>query len=104
MLKRTVACGTNWRHLEARGKKLGIIGYGHIGTQLGILAESLGMYVYFYDIENKLPLGNATQVQHLSDLLNMSDVVSSACTRESVHQKYDGRERNFTNEARLAAD
>ena len=61
---------------EARGKKLGIIGYGHIGTQLGILAESLGMYVYFYDIENKLPLGNATQVQHLSDLLNMSDVVS----------------------------
>mgnify|MGYP000098849632 CR=1 FL=1 len=61
---------------EARGKKLGIIGYGHIGTQLGILAESLGMHVYFYDIENKLPLGNATQVQHLSDLLNMSDVVS----------------------------
>ncbi|WP_435952218.1 phosphoglycerate dehydrogenase [Dryocola sp. BD626] len=61
---------------EARGKKLGIIGYGHIGTQLGILAEALGMHVYFYDIENKLPLGNATQVQHLSDLLNMSDVVS----------------------------
>ena len=58
------------------GKKLGIIGYGHIGTQLGILAESLGMHVFFYDIENKLPLGNATQVQHLSDLLNMSDVVS----------------------------
>jgi D-3-phosphoglycerate dehydrogenase len=61
---------------EARGKKLGIIGYGHIGTQLGILAESLGMNVFFYDIESKLPLGNATQVQHLSDLLNMSDVVS----------------------------
>ncbi len=61
---------------EARGKKLGIIGYGHIGTQLGILAESLGMHVFFYDIESKLPLGNATQVQHLSDLLNMSDVVS----------------------------
>lgn len=61
---------------EARGKKLGIIGYGHIGTQLGILAEGLGMHVYFYDIENKLPLGNAHQVRHLSDLLNMSDVVS----------------------------
>ena len=61
---------------EARGKKLGIIGYGHIGMQLGVLAESLGMHVYFYDIESKLPLGNATQVQHLSDLLNMSDVVS----------------------------
>ncbi|PKH22664.1 phosphoglycerate dehydrogenase [Enterobacterales bacterium CwR94] len=61
---------------EARGKKLGIIGYGHIGMQLGVLAESLGMHVYFYDIENKLPLGNATQVRHLSELLNMSDVVS----------------------------
>jgi D-3-phosphoglycerate dehydrogenase len=61
---------------EARGKKLGIIGYGHIGMQLGVLAESLGMHVFFYDIENKLPLGNASQVRHLSDLLNMSDVVS----------------------------
>ncbi|MBD2780015.1 phosphoglycerate dehydrogenase [Xenorhabdus sp. 42] len=61
---------------EARGKKLGIIGYGHIGTQLGILAESIGLNVYFYDIENKLPLGNAQQVHHLSELLNMSDVVS----------------------------
>ncbi|QKJ88546.1 D-3-phosphoglycerate dehydrogenase [Paramixta manurensis] len=61
---------------EARGKKLGIIGYGHIGMQLGVLAESLGMHVFFYDIENKLPLGNATQVRHLSDLLNMSDIVS----------------------------
>ncbi len=61
---------------EVRGKKLGIIGYGHIGTQLGILAENIGMDVYFYDIENKLPLGNAHQVRHLSELLNMSDVVS----------------------------
>ncbi|MDR0806814.1 MAG: phosphoglycerate dehydrogenase [Enterobacteriaceae bacterium] len=61
---------------EARGKILGIIGYGHIGTQLGILAESIGMKVMFYDIENKLPLGNAQQVHHLSDLLNMSDVVT----------------------------
>ncbi|AKH64354.1 MULTISPECIES: phosphoglycerate dehydrogenase [Photorhabdus] len=61
---------------EVRGKKLGIIGYGHIGTQLGILAESIGMDVYFYDIENKLPLGNAHQIRHLSELLNMSDVVS----------------------------
>ncbi|WPC73737.1 phosphoglycerate dehydrogenase [Vibrio porteresiae] len=61
---------------EARGKKLGIIGYGHIGTQLSILAESLGMYVYFYDIENKLTLGNATQVHTMSELLNMCDVVT----------------------------
>ncbi|CAG21438.1 putative phosphoglycerate dehydrogenase [Photobacterium profundum SS9] len=42
---------------EARGKRLGIVGYGHIGTQLGILAENLGMRVYYYDIENKLSLG-----------------------------------------------
>jgi D-3-phosphoglycerate dehydrogenase len=63
---------------EGRGKKLGIIGYGHIGTQLGILAESIGMRVYFYDIENKLPLGNAQQIQHLSELLNMSDVCDAA--------------------------
>ncbi|MGL5105401.1 MAG: phosphoglycerate dehydrogenase [Plesiomonas shigelloides] len=61
---------------EARGKKLGIIGYGHIGTQLGILAEAVGLNVFFYDIETKLPLGNDTQVSSLTDLLNMSDVVS----------------------------
>lgn len=61
---------------EARGKRLGIIGYGHIGTQLGILAENLGMRVYFYDIENKLSLGNATQVHNMTDLLNKCDVIS----------------------------
>ncbi|MDV5171476.1 phosphoglycerate dehydrogenase [Photobacterium rosenbergii] len=61
---------------EARGKRLGIIGYGHIGTQLGILAENLGMKVYFYDIENKLSLGNATQVPSLTELLNKCDVIS----------------------------
>ena len=61
---------------EARGKKLGIIGYGHIGTQLGILAESLGMKVYFYDVENKLTLGNAIQVETKKELLNMCDVIS----------------------------
>ncbi len=61
---------------EVRGKKLGIIGYGHIGSQLSIIAESLGMDVYFYDIENKLPLGNAKQVRSLEELLNSCDVVS----------------------------
>ena len=61
---------------EARGKRLGIIGYGHIGTQLGILAENLGMKVYYYDIENKLSLGNATQVMTMSELLNKCDVIS----------------------------
>ncbi|GAM57160.1 D-3-phosphoglycerate dehydrogenase [Vibrio ishigakensis] len=61
---------------EARGKRLGIIGYGHIGTQLGIIAENLGMRVYFYDIENKLSLGNATQIPTMAELLNKCDVIS----------------------------
>ena len=61
---------------EARGKTLGIIGYGHIGTQLSILAEHLGMRVQFFDIENKLVLGNSTQVKTLKQLLNTSDVIS----------------------------
>lgn len=61
---------------EARGKTLGIIGYGHIGTQLSILAEHLGMRVRFFDIEDKLVLGNSEQVKSLDDLLAMSDVVS----------------------------
>lgn len=61
---------------EIRGKKLGIIGYGSIGTQLSVLAEALGMHVYYYDVVAKLPLGNATQVATLHELLAMSDVVS----------------------------
>lgn len=60
---------------EARGKTLGIIGYGHIGTQLSIMAEQLGMRVQFYDIESKLVLGNATQVD-LATVLKTSDVIS----------------------------
>ncbi len=47
---------------EIRGKKLGIVGYGSIGTQLSVLAEALGMQVFFYDVVTKLPLGNATQI------------------------------------------
>lgn len=61
---------------EARGKTLGIIGYGHIGTQLSILAEHLGMRVQFYDIEDKLVLGNSMQVKSLDKLLSTSDVVT----------------------------
>ncbi|MCL1065963.1 phosphoglycerate dehydrogenase [Shewanella olleyana] len=61
---------------EVRGKTLGVIGYGHIGTQLGILAETLGMRVVFYDIEDKLPLGNASQIHSLETLLSESDVIS----------------------------
>ncbi|MCT7942110.1 phosphoglycerate dehydrogenase [Shewanella holmiensis] len=62
--------------VEVRGKTLGVIGYGHIGTQLGILAETLGMRVIFFDIEDKLPLGNASQVHSLEALLATADVVS----------------------------
>lgn len=61
---------------EVRGKKLGIIGYGNIGKQLSVLAESLGMDVYYYDIMDKLALGNATRLNTLEELLNISDVVS----------------------------
>ncbi|RUO69870.1 phosphoglycerate dehydrogenase [Pseudidiomarina sediminum] len=61
---------------EARGKVLGIIGYGHIGSQLSILAEQLGMQVRFYDIETKLPLGNAHAVGSLDQLLAQADVVT----------------------------
>ena len=61
---------------EVRGKKLGLIGYGNIGAQVSVMAEALGMQVYFYDVVTKLPLGNATQVQSLDELLSISDVVS----------------------------
>ena len=61
---------------EARGKILGIIGYGHIGTQVGLLAESLGMQVVFYDIEMKLALGNARQMATMDSLLEIADVVT----------------------------
>ncbi len=61
---------------ETRGKKLGLIGYGNIGSQLSVLAESMGMKVYLYDIITKLPLGNATQLHSLKDLLKTCDVVS----------------------------
>jgi D-3-phosphoglycerate dehydrogenase len=61
---------------EVRGKTLGIVGYGHIGTQIGVLAEQLGMQVVFHDIEAKLPLGNARQLPSLDALLEAADVVT----------------------------
>ena len=61
---------------EIRGKKLGIVGYGSIGTQLSVLAEALGMQVFFYDTVTKLPLGNATQIGDLYELLGLCDIVS----------------------------
>ena len=73
---------------EIRGKKLGIIGYGNIGMQLGVLAEGLGMQVQFFDVVNKLPLGNARQVPSLNQLLGSSDVIS-------LHVPETGSTRNL---------
>jgi D-3-phosphoglycerate dehydrogenase len=62
--------------VEVRGKTLGLVGYGHIGTQVGVLAESLGMHVLYFDIEAKLALGNARAAASLDELLAQSDIVS----------------------------
>lgn len=61
---------------EVRGKTLGIIGYGNIGSQLSVLAEALGMRVMFYDLEEKLALGNAQRCETLNELLEQSDIVT----------------------------
>lgn len=61
---------------EVRGKNLGIIGYGHIGSQLSVLAEAMGINVFYYDIVKKLPLGNATAMASLDELLSIADFVS----------------------------
>ncbi|KAA9346508.1 phosphoglycerate dehydrogenase [Larkinella humicola] len=61
---------------EVRGKKLGLVGYGNIGTQLSVVAEALGMEVYFYDIVDKLALGNARKCKTLDELLAISDFLS----------------------------
>ncbi|MEG8947774.1 phosphoglycerate dehydrogenase [Rosettibacter firmus] len=61
---------------EVRGKNIGIVGYGHIGSQVSILAESLGMNVYYYDIVKKLSLGNAKACNSLDELLQISDIVT----------------------------
>ncbi|TDQ57981.1 D-3-phosphoglycerate dehydrogenase [Mesocricetibacter intestinalis] len=80
---------------EVRGKKLGIIGYGHIGSQLSIIAESLGMNVYFYDIETKLPLGNAQQLGSLQELLSSCDIIS-------LHVPENASTKNMINAERIA--
>jgi D-3-phosphoglycerate dehydrogenase / 2-oxoglutarate reductase len=69
---RKVSTGTH----EIRGKTLGIVGYGHIGSQVGLLAEALGMRVLFYDVATKLPLGNNRPVMTLEELLSAADFVT----------------------------
>jgi len=61
---------------ELRGKTMGIIGYGNIGTQLSIMAEAMGMKIQFYDIETKLPLGNAKPAKSIKDIVSSSDIIS----------------------------
>ena len=80
---------------EVRGKKIGIIGYGNIGKQLSILAEALGMSVFYYDIEDKLALGNATKVNDLSELLSISDVVT-------LHIDDNASNKNFFGEKEIS--
>jgi D-3-phosphoglycerate dehydrogenase len=79
---------------ELRGKTLGIIGYGNIGSQVSVLAESLGMKVLFYDTETKLPLGNAEDAKSLKELLGRSDIVT-------LHVPENNQTRNLVNRTNL---
>ena len=80
---------------ELRGKTLGIVGYGNIGSQVSIMAEALGMHVIYYDIATKLPHGNAKQERDLKELLKRSDIVT-------LHVPSDATTRNLFNAAMLA--
>jgi D-3-phosphoglycerate dehydrogenase len=82
------------RSFELRGKTLGIIGYGNIGSQVSVLAEALGMRVLFYDIETKLPLGNAVDGKSLKEVLAKSDVVT-------LHVPETAQTKNLIGKAQL---
>jgi len=75
---------------EVRGKNLGIVGYGNIGKQLSVLAEALGMRVYYYDVGDQLALGNATKCSTLEDLLNVSDVVTLHIDDNKANKNFIG--------------
>ena len=79
---------------EVRGKNLGIVGYGNIGKQLSVLAEAIGMRVYYYDVEDQLGLGNAIKCTTLEDLLAVSDVVT-------LHVDDNKANRNFIGEREI---
>lgn len=80
---------------EVRGKTLGIIGYGHIGSQVSVLAENMGMKVIYSDVEPKLSLGNAVQVKNLDELLKKSDIIT-------LHVPGLPSTKNLINDSRLA--
>lgn len=85
---------------EVRGKKIGIVGYGHIGSQVSVLAENMGFDVLYYDNEPKLPMGNATRIETLDELLSQSDIVTlhvpatpgtqMMMDKEKIHQMKKG--------------
>jgi D-3-phosphoglycerate dehydrogenase / 2-oxoglutarate reductase len=77
---------------ELRGKTLGIIGYGNIGMQLSVMAEAMGMKVKFYDVETKLPIGNAIAVKSIKDLVSSSDIIS-------LHVPETNQTKNLINKA-----
>lgn len=80
---------------ELRGKTLGVIGYGNIGSQVSVMAEAMGMNVIYYDVVTKLPHGNAKQVRDLRELLQKSNIVT-------LHVPSDASTRNMINEETLA--
>lgn len=80
---------------ELRGKTLGIIGYGHIGSQLSVLAESMGLDVVYYDVFPKLPLGNAKNIKSIEELLTVSDIVS-------IHVPENNSTENLINATNIA--
>jgi len=79
---------------ELRGKTIGLIGYGNIGSQVSVLAEGLGMKVLFYDTETKLPLGNATAAKNMKEVLQQADIVS-------LHVPETSQTKNLINKAAI---
>lgn len=79
---------------EMRGKTLGIIGYGNIGSQVSVLAEALGMKVLFYDVETKLPLGNASAAKSMKELVSQSDIIT-------LHVPETAQTKNLVNKSLL---
>ena len=79
---------------ELRGKTIGLIGYGNIGSQVSVLAEALGMKVLFYDTETKLPLGNATAAKNMKEVLQQADIVS-------LHVPETDQTKNLINRAAI---